>query len=802
MTGALARVALAIGGLLVSAGALAESHIVAPAGGGLAALDVKVDLAGARLEFGGASVPIALDPAELPDERDVVVEAIAIGQGQHAVHVRVPVRGSDASGRAWEAIVISHHPAPIFSGVTGFADGDPGERTGVAVQIVRSDATNFVLVGEVREDLRICGQATTLLEPRALYPGVLTLKPATVQRLSAQDREGATALVAIDKGAVLERPLAQLLMARGSSVSGSRGSELTDGDVQTVWHELRPGVGQGEFVVMAAPTEVPISRMQVALAPKGGDAGAVPKTFYVVTNRRTFEVTLPEDAANQPGEVYEITFPQPIESSCVALVLDGAYSRGLTRPKVGVAELVAYSEFDVPGARLDDVVKRLSGGRGVAAAQVLERAGPLAVGAVLNAYDALEARGRALAVDVVTARDTCDQAAPLLTRALCDDAGEAPRKARERLERCPGVAPALVRRLRDDPASGTCVAPVLATIAPGDALEPIADAMARAQGDDPPVRAALRVALARALKASEKCRFAALLGDTRRSASTRLEILRAAEGRIPEAAPESRAILMDLAKDTPTMRVRYLVLGVLAQLARAGDAMATARISEALAHDPSWPVRARAAEFAGRLSSVQPVLALAAQDAEPRVREAALASLAAAPSRTAVSVAMTALEHDGWSFVRTRAAELLAQAPAGAGVDDALGAALGDGSVSVRTAVVAALARRRAMSWRKAVRERLTDGDEAAEVRTAAASALGAMCDMQSVDQLTDVARVLGTPGVDRAAQEAALAAVSGLAALQPGDLRQRLAPLLAPSSPPFVRALAERALAGRSRCH
>ncbi|HEV3189701.1 MAG TPA: hypothetical protein VGY54_04345, partial [Polyangiaceae bacterium] len=116
--------------------------------------------------------------------------------------------------------------------------------------------------------------------------------------------------------------------------------------------------------------------------------------------------------------------------------------------------------------------------------------------------------------------------------------------------------------------------------------------------------------------------------------------------------------------------------------------------------------------------------------------------------------------------------------------------------------VVTALARRRAVSWRKAVRERLTDGDEAADVRTAAASALGAMCDMQSVDQLTAVARALGTPGVDRAAQETALAAVSGLAALQPGDLRQRLSPLLAQSSPPFVRALAERALAGRSRCH
>src|SRR5260370_16000412 len=180
--------------------------------------------------------------------------------------------------------------------------------------------------------------------------------------MSAQEGEGATALLAVDKGAVLDRPLAQLLMARGSSAPGSRGLELTDGSVQTVWRELRPGVGKGEFVVMAAPTDVPISRMQVALAPNAAEASAVPRTFYLVTSQTTFEVTLPEDAASKPGEVYEVAFPQPIESSCVALVLDAAYARGLTRPVVGVAELVAYSEFDVPARRPTTAPSGLSGG--------------------------------------------------------------------------------------------------------------------------------------------------------------------------------------------------------------------------------------------------------------------------------------------------------------------------------------------------------------------------------------------------------------------------------------------------------
>ena len=98
-------------------------------------------------------------------------------------------------------------------------------------------------------------------------------------------------------------------------------------------------------------------------------AGAAPKTFYLVTSAQTFEVTVPEDAWLKPGESYEIAFPRPIEASCIALVLDSAYTRAAAHPQVGIAELVAYSEFDAPGATLADVAKKLSSDRGVAAAQ-------------------------------------------------------------------------------------------------------------------------------------------------------------------------------------------------------------------------------------------------------------------------------------------------------------------------------------------------------------------------------------------------------------------------------------------------
>ncbi|HZU83267.1 MAG TPA: hypothetical protein VE987_10140, partial [Polyangiaceae bacterium] len=476
-----ARLALAGFALAVwtsADGASAETHATAAAGGGLPRLDVTVDLASASVRANDVGLPIPLERAQLPTDREVVVEPIAVGQDRQVVHVRVPIKG-DAAGLAWEAILAGGRAQPIFAGVTGLVAGDPGERTGKAVQIVPAGASSFVLVGDVREDLTLCGQVPTLLDPLALYPASLELRSATVQRLGADEQARAARIVATPAAPTTAPPLARLLVARGSSVPGSRGAELTDGDPQTFWAERRPGAGQGEFVVMAAPRDVPITRMRVTLVPPGTAAAgrAAPKTFYLVTAQETFEVTIPDDPwATQPASPratsFEISFPQPIEASCVALVLDSAYARGSGHPEVGVAELEAYSEFDAPGATLDDVAKKLSSDRGIAAAQLLERAGDAALAAVERVFDGLDAGGRALAVDVAAAHERCEEAAPLLVRGLCWRGGEAPRKAREKLDRCKGAAPALARSLQHDASARACVAPTLATIAPLEALEP------------------------------------------------------------------------------------------------------------------------------------------------------------------------------------------------------------------------------------------------------------------------------------------------------------------------------------------
>jgi HEAT repeat protein len=795
---ALALLAAALAGAL---DARAETHAVAPAGGGLPALDVRVDLQAGVVVAGGAKVPIDLAKGRLPQDAQVVTETVPVGSGRRVVHVRVPA--SDAEGIAWEAIFAGGKTDPVFAGLTGYVSGDPGERTGQAVRIVPDGARSFVLVGAIREDQRVCGQDATLLEPEALYPGSLDLRPATVQRLPRDQQAAAQKLTAVDVGPHLEPALAKLLVATGSSVPGSRGLELTDGDPSTVWTEQRPGMGQGEFVAMQAPHDVPISRMQIVVAPPTpAPTGAAPKSFYLVTGTDTFEVTLPRDTWQQPGEAYEIRFPRPIEASCLTLVLNDAYTRGLQHPDVTIAELAAYSEFDAPGATLDDLAKKLASNRGQAAAEVLKRAGSAALAAVERAYDGLDTPGRARAVDVAASHEQCDQAAPLLARALCEPSGEAPRKAREKLERCKGAAGVLADKLRNDPPSRACIAPTLAVIAGADALEPIADALASAGESDAQVRDVLRSSFALALKAAPAERLGALLGDTHRSAIARLEMMRAAAGQITQAAAQSDRTLDELLAGTPPFRARYLALGPLGELAHAGDRGAAARLASSIAKDTDWPVRARAAEVSAGVPDATAALVAATRDPEPRVREAALQSLVATPVPAAADAARGVLASDGWSFVKAQAVAVLAKSPLSSDVDAALEVALHDAAARVRGASLVALAVRRAGSARKAIRERLDDANEDGDVRAMAARALGAVCDASSVERLTELARKLGVPGTSEDDQQIAVGALVGLAAMQPPDLRDRLASLLKSEAPPQVRHAAEQAIAAHGTCH
>src|SRR6185503_16394281 len=126
--------------------------------------------------------------------------------------------------------------------------------------------------------------------------------------------------VGLRQGAAPDKPLAPLLTVAGASTALGKPSSLVDGDPTTTWSEARPGAGTGEFVVFRAPDEISIPRLSITIAPPNAapTAGAAPKTFFVVTDKETFSVTLPEDAWLHPGAAYDLPFAQPLRTACLA----------------------------------------------------------------------------------------------------------------------------------------------------------------------------------------------------------------------------------------------------------------------------------------------------------------------------------------------------------------------------------------------------------------------------------------------------------------------------------------------------
>jgi hypothetical protein len=759
------------------------------AAGGLEAVEASVDPTGHSVHFtaGRVQSDVAVD-LEDPDGAKATVTPVAVGDGRRVLHVRVPSKARPDV--AWEALVAGREQAVLWSGATGLARGEEGERAGEALEVPEGggSATGYVLVGEVREDLRICGQDVTLLSPRALDPKTLTFRGASMQRLPADDREDAERVVASLHGGPADAPLAKLLLATGASSAIGAPSAMTDGDPTTAWSEGRPGDGHGEFVTMRAPSDVPIARLAITvappLAPGGGILpahGAAPRTFFLVTDTRTIAVTMPEDAWMHPGNAYDVALVDPIKASCVSLVLDKAYAHGGDpHPEVTIAELTAYSQLDHPGARLDEVAKALSGGgaRADAAKGVLERAGDAGLAASSAVFASLDPQGRALAIDAAISAGTCEASAPILLAATGDRDREVARKGREKLERCGRRASAaLVAAVRGaDMTARATAAPLLAEVAPSEAVDPLADALA--QGDAT-TRATVRAALAKAARSTSPAKVGALLQGTARSEDARLELLRALQERLPDAAAPADAAIEALASGA--MRARYLLVGPVASLARAGDAASSARLAKAVTGDPDDAVRAHAAESAGGIGAARGAVLAAIDDPAPRVREAALRAVAGAKPAPPVDAIAARLASDEWTFVRAAAAALASFAP-DARVDAALAQALGDRAATVRAQAIAALAAHGARGAAKAIRERLDEPREDLEARVAAARALATLCDGASVDSLTRLAKNGALPMAKEDEITLGLEAIKALGEMRPADLAKRLAPLASAS--------------------
>lgn len=797
---------------LITAGraSAGEPRAKAPAGGGLDALEVEIDeTAGALVVHrckgatcGEASkrraIPIPLDRARL-DLANASVTAVPIGAGKHVVHARVP--DLERKELAFEAIVAGDRDEPIFAGLTGYARGEHGDRSGVVVLVHdRDERSKFVLFGEVREDTRICGQATTPLRTRGIDARTMQLRGATLHRIDKRTREGAAPLVATARDEGAKPPLARVLLATGGSAPGAQA--LTDGDPGTAWSEARPGDGHGEFVTMRAPVEVPIHALAVTVAPSAPKPdGAAPRSFFVATDERVFHVTLPEDGWRTPGASFEVALPEPVRTSCVAVVLDEAYARGLAAPDVSIAEVSAITQFDRDGATMDDVAAELSGARAEEATAMLLRADGAGLEAVAKRWEDLDPRARTVAVDVAASTGQCDGGAmSLLTRALADADREVTRRALGRVERCgKDATEALALAVRsEDEAQRAAAAPLLATISPSAALAPIRAVLGAGR---PETRRALRGALARASTSSPPGALLALF-DGELGPEARLDLLRALGPRLAELRPASSAALAHVLGSSPDMATRWLAVQPLAHLARASGSAAgeLTLLGEMMRRDPDWPVRARAVELGAGIAPLAQAIVAALDDPAPRVREAALHAIASAKLEAGSRAAGAALADDPWTFVRVAAAEALGAAPPGAEPLGALAGALHDASPQVRGAAIVALGRQRADALAPKIRARLDDTKEDTEVRAIAARTLGAMCVRDATDRLEKLALLSRSP-VDEADERLGMAAIDALSALHPADLEARLAPLRAKEVRLPVRRAVERALAEPGVC-
>jgi hypothetical protein len=108
---------------------------------------------------------------------------------------------------------------------------------------------------------------------------------------------------------------------------------------------------------------------------------------------------------------------------------------------------------------------------------------------------------------------------------------------------------------------------------------------------------------------------------------------------------------------------------------------------------------------------------------------------------------------------------------------------------------------RRASSEVQIVRDRLADDEELPGVRAEAALSLGFLCDVKSLDTLTEFARKLGSPTLDESERMIGKSALVGLSLIHPADLEKRISSLRAKDAPTEVRIFADTALRSQGRC-
>lgn len=792
--------------------AMAGQGAVATASGKQRALAVEATAAGVRAnvcEPGEPRCDAALGALFVPPESARAeaaradVAAIELASGKQIVRVTAKVGEA-----AWTLLLAAPtdgrgEATVLWGGWSGRPTEESGTRTEHQVEVVK----RRVVVRDRRDDVSVCGRGAWV-NARAVDPATLALVPDTADDPIATSRAGAEMVeaVAVDSEPSRAPSRARLLAPLAASRPGH--GALVDGDAKTAWAPLGPGWGAWETATFVGAPDVPITAIDVVLVPYAAEVNkAAPRSFVVATADRVVKVRMPGGAVPAEGRTYHVAFTRPIASRCVAVVLDPAASSGAPS---AIAEIRPRTGLDA--MTLDALARGLGGPDGAARAAYLVRAGRAGFDATTAAYGVLDGQGQDMARRVIDAADCADKA-PFYVRLIGKGDDATARRASDRVVRCGDAAvPAL--RAAIDAARDADLAELVDHLALAAPERAVTDLLARlaVSLEAPARRLALRKALARAAQRPQALPALTAALDATAFAGldpeVRLDLVRAAAPRLA-VTPGGPAAFASVA-ESEAFRVRYLVAPAAAELVRGGDPAARAWLERAILADADPRMRARAARLAA-FAELASALTRAASDPEPRVREGAHAALTKLGERVTGDPKAKSHEVEGgvfakgladeWTFVREEAANAAAVWPDEPRGDAALvHVATKDPLPRVRRVAVRALGLRGATSAIALVRARAADAKEDIDVRAEALSALGSLCDAGSLASLTEQAQKAAAPfsEVDR---KLGAGAIDALAALHPPDLRDRLAPLLAPNAPPEARQLAQRALAAPAAC-
>lgn len=767
-------------------------------------------------------------PTALSSQRNVTqLTPVPIGNGRSAIVVRVP--SSDPT-QVWQAVVVAAPgqgtPKVLFKAYTGYVSGQPGLRQGRQVQIsepVDELGTRRILVGDLHEDLTLCHREA-LLSPQLLDPDTLELKPAKVQRLSAAERAKAQELIAQPvisatdeskpntpvaseqtnraqtKGIALAGKESRLLRAVGASSAVGWPSALTDGNPETTWAENRGGAGRGEFIVMRALSDVPISGFDLLVRPpsKNPPNAVGAEVLWLLTTHDVFKVRFTIDPWKTPGVHYKIDLNHPVITDCVALVTDSAYGES-AKSEVTFAELSARTEFEA--ASIDNLMGALAGGgaRAESAGSVLSGLGEPAFAAINAKFNNLDEGGRRVALDVVD-HGPCELATPVYIKAVLGNIEEQRKHALDRIRRCADKAkPALLAATST--AEGNRLARIveaLSEVSPGAAITTIVERL----GKRPRETRALREVLGRAVQsehADDTIREVLARSDL--PLDTTIDFLRALGERETEFGQAAAVWVLRAARASTDWQHRYRLIDA-AEPIVVTNANVRDWLARSMIGDESPYVRKQAAGVVKQPNLFRNELLAALRDKEVRVREAAAQSLTTRAAGFARDALFERLKDDEWPLVRSAAADALsAQAP-DSEIDRQLAKAIADSAPLVRSHAIDAIGHRQAFTHAPAILDRFESRDEPTKVRMSAARALGWLCHKNAIAPLRDRALTLRDPALD--ADQRALAGVSlaALSRIHPNDLQNLLSPLLEDKDVnPSVRRAARAAVESNERC-